>query len=118
MHRVIDFTKRRLSRRGFSGDFELFIPRPIAQFDIEESVPLNDIGNMIAERIPELKNLSPEEKLILVGELWDELAARPDAFPPREDHIKLLRERLEHFRKNPADVMASEQLKARILGSR
>ena len=42
---------------------------------------------MIAEKIPELKNLSPEDKLILVGELWDELAAHPDAFPPREDHI-------------------------------
>jgi hypothetical protein len=39
---------------------------------------------MIAEKIPELKTLSAEEKLILVGELWDELAASPDAFPPRE----------------------------------
>jgi len=73
---------------------------------------------MIAERIPELKRLSPEEKLILVGELWEELAARPDSFPPREDHIELLKERLEHFRKNPADVVAWEQVKARILGSR
>ena len=55
---------------------------------------------MIAEKIPELKTLSAEEKLILVGELWDELAAYPDAFPPREDHIKLLRERLEHYRQH------------------
>jgi hypothetical protein len=38
---------------------------------------------MIAEKIPELKNLSAEEKLILVGELWNELGAQPDAFPPR-----------------------------------
>ena len=38
---------------------------------------------MIAEKIPELKSLSAEEKLILVGELWNELAAQPDAFPPR-----------------------------------
>jgi hypothetical protein len=29
---------------------------------------------MIGEKIPELKSLSPEEKLILVGELWDEFA--------------------------------------------
>lgn len=41
---------------------------------------------MIAEKIPELKSLSPEEKLILVGELWDERAADPNAFRPREDH--------------------------------
>lgn len=73
---------------------------------------------MIAERIPELKRLSPEEKLILVSELWKELAAEPDSFPPRDDHIKLLKERLEHYRKNPGDVIAWEEVKARILGSR
>ena len=55
---------------------------------------------MIAEKIPELRTLSAAEKLILVGELWDELAAYPDAFPPREDHIKLLRELLEHYRQH------------------
>jgi len=38
---------------------------------------------MIAEKIPELKSLSPDEKLILVRELWDELAARPNAFLSR-----------------------------------
>ena len=73
---------------------------------------------MIAERIPALKSLSPEEKLILVGELWDELASQPNAFPPREDHIKLLQERLEQYRRNPTDVVAWEQVKARILSSR
>jgi putative addiction module component (TIGR02574 family) len=72
---------------------------------------------MVAEKIPELKTLSAEEKLILVGELWDELAASPDAFPPREDHIKLLRERLEHYRQHPKDVVAWENVKARILAS-
>ncbi len=73
---------------------------------------------MIAEKIPELKNLSAEEKLILVGELWDELAEHPSAFPRREDHVKLLQERLEHYRKNPEDVIAWEEVKARILASR
>ena len=73
---------------------------------------------MIAEKIPELKTLSPEEKLILVGELWDELAAQPDAFPSREDHIKILKERLEYYRQHPRDVVAWEDLKARILASR
>jgi putative addiction module component (TIGR02574 family) len=73
---------------------------------------------MIAEKIPELKTLSAEEKLILVGELWDELAASPDAFPPREDHIRLLRERLKYYRQHPDDVVAWEEVKARIVGSR
>lgn len=73
---------------------------------------------MIAEKIPELKSLSSEEKLILVGELWDELAAQPDAFPPREDHINLLQDRLKHYRQHPEDVVAWEDVKARILASR
>lgn len=73
---------------------------------------------MIADTIPELKRLSPEEKLMLVGELWDELAARPEAFPPRDDHIKLLQERLEHYRRHPESATAWEDVKARILATR
>ena len=56
---------------------------------------------MIAEKFPELKRLSAEEKLILVGELWNELAAEGDALAPRADHIKLLKERLGHYRQHP-----------------
>ena len=73
---------------------------------------------MTAETIPALQNLSPDEKLVLVGELWDELAARPDAFPPREDHVNLLRERSAHYRRHPADTIAWERVKARIPASR
>jgi putative addiction module component (TIGR02574 family) len=73
---------------------------------------------MVIEKIAELKQLSMEEKLILVGELWDELAAHPDALQPREDHIKLLQDRLEHYRSNPNDVVAWEDVKKRILSSR
>lgn len=70
---------------------------------------------MVAEKIPQLKSLSSEEKLILVGELWDELAADPEAFPKRDDHVKLLEARLAYFRDHPDDVIAWEDLKKRIL---
>ena len=73
---------------------------------------------MVAETIPQLKSLSPEEKLILVGELWDQLAADPQAFPKRDDHVKLLEGRLAYFRQHPEDVMAWEEVKKRILSSR
>lgn len=73
---------------------------------------------MIADKIPALKALSLDEKLILVGELWDELSTHPDAFPPRAEHVKLLQERLEHYRRHPEDVSAWEDVKARILASR
>lgn len=73
---------------------------------------------MIAEKIPQLQSLSNEEKLLLVGEIWNELVAQPNALPPREDHVALLGERLEHFRKNPADTQAWQDVKSRILASR
>jgi putative addiction module component (TIGR02574 family) len=73
---------------------------------------------MIAERLPDLQRLTPEEKLILVGELWDDLAAHPEMFPPRRDHIKLLEERIEHYRNHPDDTTSWDTLKQRILSSR
>lgn len=73
---------------------------------------------MIAERIPELKTLSPEEKLILVGEIWDDLAGHPESFPRRADHVRLLQQRVAHYREHPDDVAGWEDVKRRILASR
>jgi putative addiction module component (TIGR02574 family) len=73
---------------------------------------------MVTEKIPQLKTLSSEEKLILVGELWDQLAADPAAFPKRDDHVELLEARLAHFREHANDVLAWEEVKKRILSSR
>lgn len=53
-----------------------------------------------------------------MGELWEELASQPNAFPPRQDHIDLLKNRLEYYRQHPTDVVAWEDLKARILRAR
>jgi putative addiction module component (TIGR02574 family) len=87
-------------------------------FDIELKAIVRENGKMIAERIPALKNLSLEEKLILAGELWDELAQHPNGFPSRDDHVKLLQERLEHYKQNPHDIVSWESVKARILSAR
>jgi putative addiction module component (TIGR02574 family) len=89
-----------------------------SHFSLEYTGLCHDIGSMVTEKIPALKDLSQEEKLILVKELWDDLAAQPHAFPPREDHVRILKERLEHFRTHPADVVAWEDVKSQILGSR
>ena len=73
---------------------------------------------MIAEKISELKNLSAEEKLILVGEFWDELADNPAALPVREDHVQILRERMDRRRQHPADTNPWDGVKTRILDAR
>ena len=73
---------------------------------------------MIADKIPELKNLSAEEKLTLACELWEEIEERPELLPVREDHLKILRERLEEYDRNPENTIPWEEVKKRILGSR
>ena len=73
---------------------------------------------MIAEKIPQLQTLSVEEKLLLVEELWDELTALPGLFPPRDDHIKILRERIEAYKEDSSSATAWEEVKRRILASR
>ena len=72
---------------------------------------------MIAEKIPELKNLSPDEKLILVGELWDELVAHPANVPVTPEQIAELDRRMEEYRRDPSRVTTWEAIKKRILGA-
>lgn len=72
---------------------------------------------MIADRIPELKKLTPQEKLALAGELWDEVAAAPDSLPPRQDHVRILEERMAEYKRNPRDVSLWTEVKQRILSS-
>ena len=87
-------------------------------FALEPTPLVRHVRGVIAEKIPQLQSLSPEDKLILVGELWEQLAADPRAFPARQNHVALLEERLEHFRQHPNDVHAWEDVKNRILASR
>ena len=73
---------------------------------------------MIAERIPALKTLSAEEKLALASELWDEVAEHPELLPIREDHVKILQERMQEFERNPHDTVPWEAVKKRLRSSR
>jgi putative addiction module component (TIGR02574 family) len=76
------------------------------------------IQGMVAEKIPGLKKLSLQEKLILAAELWNEVAAQPNSLPPRKDHIRLLKKRLKHYSTNPKDCVPWDDVRRRVLGSR
>ncbi len=73
---------------------------------------------MIADKIPALKNLSAEEKFTLACELWEEVEEYRNLLPMREEHIKILQERLEEYERNPQDTIPWEEVKKRLLGSR
>ncbi|MBM4035325.1 MAG: addiction module protein [Planctomycetes bacterium] len=59
-------------------------------------------------------DLSPSEKLQLVEDLWDDLAASPDAVPVHEWQKKELARRKATLMQNPASVLTWEEVKRRV----
>lgn len=73
---------------------------------------------MIAEKIPEIENLNSADKLQLVGELWNQLAAEPDTIDVSETIVAELDRRMEEYSQDPSRATSWEAAKARILNSR
>jgi putative addiction module component (TIGR02574 family) len=59
-------------------------------------------------------DLSPAEKLQLVEDLWDDLAATPEAVPVHEWQIAELARRKANLLNNPASGQSWEEVKRRI----
>ena len=68
---------------------------------------------MILEQHPQLKQLSSSQKLLLVSELWDDLAAHPEQVPITPEQMAELDRRMEDYRMNPTQVTTWEAIKAR-----
>jgi putative addiction module component (TIGR02574 family) len=73
---------------------------------------------MILDKFPQVKKLSPSEKLQFVSELWNELEAHPSEFPVSREVIAELDRRMEHFRQHPDEFTTWEAVKERVLGAR
>jgi len=71
---------------------------------------------MILETIPDVNRLTPAQKLVLVTELWDDLAAHPNAVPVSPEQIAELDRRMEAYRRDPSQVTTWEAIQQRILG--
>jgi putative addiction module component (TIGR02574 family) len=63
-------------------------------------------------------DLSPPEKLQLVEDLWDDLAATPEAVPVHEWQVRELARRKANLLKNPASGLAWEEVRRRIRSRR
>jgi putative addiction module component (TIGR02574 family) len=59
-------------------------------------------------------DLSPAEKLQLVEDLWDDLAATPTAVPVHEWQKQELARRKANLENNPASGLAWEEVKRRV----
>jgi putative addiction module component (TIGR02574 family) len=71
---------------------------------------------MILEQHPDLRRLSPADKLSLVTELWDDLASQPNEIPVTPEQIAELDRRMAAYRQDPTQVTTWEAIKTRILG--
>lgn len=58
--------------------------------------------------------LSPSEKLQLVEDLWDDLAANPDDVPVHEWQKEELARRRANLEQNPASALSWEEIKTRV----
>ena len=61
-------------------------------------------------------DLNPSEKLQLVQDLWDDLAATPEAIPVHDWQKEELDRRKANLQKNPASGLTWEEVKHRIRG--
>ena len=71
---------------------------------------------MILENIPDVARITAAEKLVLVTELWNDLAAHPAEVPVSRDQIMELDRRMEAYRRDPSQVASWEAIQERILG--
>lgn len=69
---------------------------------------------MNAALAAELRQLTPVEKLRLVEDLWDEIAANEDQLPIPEWHAQVLAEDAVDYQKNPAEGASWPEVKARL----
>jgi putative addiction module component (TIGR02574 family) len=70
---------------------------------------------MIAEKIPQIRMLSPEEKMLLAAELWDDVAAHGNEWQPDPEFIAGMQQQLEDYRRDPSEGRTWEQMKANII---
>lgn len=69
---------------------------------------------MHALDIPEINRLSIPEKILLVEELWDSIAAKATAVPVPASHMAELDKRLKRHAAHPGELLSLEELQLRI----
>lgn len=69
---------------------------------------------MMDSEVPSVFDLSPSEKLQLVEDLWDDLAATPDQVPVHDWQKEELARRKANLLKNPGSGLRWEEVQRRI----
>jgi putative addiction module component (TIGR02574 family) len=64
--------------------------------------------------LPEQKDLSPSERLQLVDDLWDSLAATPDVIPFHDWQREVIEERKSNLQANPESALTWDEILRRV----
>jgi len=70
---------------------------------------------MKAADIPEIRNMSISDKLLLVEDLWNEITAKSESLEIPEWHQRELEKSTDEFKRNPRDGSSWEDVQRRIL---
>ena len=65
-------------------------------------------------KIDDIKALSVEERIDLIGRIWDTLAEKPEALPVPDAHRRILDERLEDVQADPSAGSSWPDVRRRI----
>jgi putative addiction module component (TIGR02574 family) len=64
--------------------------------------------------IPEIKNLSTPEKILLVEELWENILSDQSAVPVLQSHKDELERRLAFYKSKPESLLTFNELRSNI----
>ena len=73
---------------------------------------------MLKEAIPHFAELSSSEKLLLLEELWDDLADSPSEVPVPDWQKRELEKRFKEYLRNPAEEAPWPEVRERLLQMR
>jgi putative addiction module component (TIGR02574 family) len=69
---------------------------------------------MSSSLLDEIRKLSLAERIQLVEDVWDSIAAAVEEFPVPDSHREELARRREEHRQNPGDVVPWEEVRRQL----
>ena len=73
---------------------------------------------MLTASLPEITKLSAAERIQLVEDIWDTIAAEPEAVALTEAQIQELDQRLDDYHANPQAGSSWQEVRQRIHGEK
>jgi len=73
---------------------------------------------MHVNEIPEIARLTVAEKILLLEDLWDSIAAEESSVPVPQSHREELDRRLAEYGKDPGTLLTLDDLRGRVEAQR